>query len=148
MAFVIDLAADIDAPAELVWQVITDFPRYGEWNPFVPECRSSLVPGEPIDMLVRVSGSSPRKQREWIRSHTPGRELSYSMKPVPPGALHSLRSHTVTPLSDDRTRYESHFELGGWLHPVVVALLGKNLRRGFEGMTDGIKEQAEKLRAS
>ncbi|WP_280314638.1 SRPBCC family protein, partial [Nocardia abscessus] len=47
-------AVDIDAPADLVWQVITDFPRYGEWNPFVPECRSSLVPGEPIDMLVRV----------------------------------------------------------------------------------------------
>jgi hypothetical protein len=70
------------------------------------------------------------------------------MKPVPPGALHSLRSHTVTPLGDDRTRYESHFELGGWLHPVVVALLGKNLRRGFGGMTDGIRKQAESLRAS
>ncbi|MGK8556199.1 SRPBCC family protein [Nocardia gipuzkoensis] len=148
MAFVIDLAVDIDASAELVWQVITDFPRYGEWNPFVSECRSSLVPGEPIDMLVNISGASPRKQREWIRSHTPGRELSYAMKPVPQGALHSLRSHTVTSLSDDRTRYESHFELGGWLHPVVVALLGKNLRRGFEGMTEGIRKQAESLRTS
>ncbi|MEU6184724.1 SRPBCC domain-containing protein [Nocardia sp. NPDC047038] len=148
MAFVIDLAADIDAPADLVWQVITDFPRYGEWNPFVTECRSSLVPGEPIDMLVQVSGSKPRKQREWIRSHTQGRELSYAMKPVPLGALHSLRSHTVTPLPDNRTRYESHFELGGWLHPVVVASLGKNLRRGFEGMTDGIQKQTEALRAS
>ncbi|WP_040780882.1 SRPBCC domain-containing protein [Nocardia pneumoniae] len=148
MAFVIDLAVDIDAPAELVWQVITDLPRYGEWNPFVSECRSSLVPGEPIDMLVHLSGASPRKQREWIRSHTPGREFSYAMKPVPLGALHSLRSHTVTPLADDRTRYESHFELGGWLHPVVVALLGKNLRRGFEGMTEGIREQAESLRTA
>ncbi|MGO4612599.1 SRPBCC family protein [Nocardia sp. 2YAB30] len=147
MAFVIDLAVDIDAPAELVWQVITDFPRYGEWNPFVSECRSSLVPGEPIDMLVHIGGSR-RKQREWIRSHTPGRELGYSMKPVPAGALHSLRSHTVTPLADNRTRYESHFELAGWLHPVVVALLGKNLRRGFAGMTDGIRKQAESLRAS
>ncbi|MEU4341663.1 SRPBCC domain-containing protein [Nocardia sp. NPDC023852] len=147
MAFVIDLAVDINAPTELVWQVITDFPRYGEWNPFVSECHSSLVPGEPIDMLVHLS-DSPRKQREWIRSHTPGHELSYSMKPVPPGALHSLRSHTVTPLADNRTRYESHFELAGWLHPVVVALLGKKLRHGFAGMTDGIQKQAESLRGS
>ncbi|MEU7138172.1 SRPBCC domain-containing protein [Nocardia sp. NPDC046473] len=147
MAFVIDATVDIDAPADLVWQVITDFPRYGEWNSFVSECSSSLVPGEPIDMLVRL-GPRPRRQREFIRSHTPGRELSYSMKPVPLGTLHSLRSHTLTPLDGDRTRYESHFELAGWLHPVVVALLGKHLQRGFAGMTAGIKERAESLRVS
>ncbi|MEU7628871.1 SRPBCC domain-containing protein [Nocardia sp. NPDC049220] len=147
MAFVIDLVRDIDAPTELVWQVITDFPRYEQWNPFVSECHSSLIPGEPIDMLVHLS-ETPRKQREWIRSHTPGRELTYSMKPVALGALHSLRSHTVTPLADNRSRYESHFELAGWLQPVVVALLGKNLRRGFEGMTNGIQRQAESLHAA
>ncbi|MFQ6394996.1 SRPBCC family protein [Nocardia sp. KC 131] len=146
MAFVIDASVDIDAPVELVWEVITDLARYGEWNPFVPECRSTLVPGEPIDMLVQVSGAKPRRQREWIRSNTPGHELSYSMKPVPLGALHSLRSHTVTALEDNRTRYESHFELAGWLQPVVSAALGKNLQRGFTGMTAGIRKQAESLR--
>ncbi|MET8774699.1 SRPBCC domain-containing protein [Nocardia sp. NPDC004654] len=148
MGFVIDLAVYIDAPADLVWQVITDLPRYGEWNPFVTECESTLTPGDPIDMLVQVYGSSPRRQREWIRSHTPGRELSYSMKPVPLGALHSLRSHTVTAVSPERTRYESHFELGGWFHPVVAAALGANLRRGFEGMTAGVQRRAELLRTS
>lgn len=145
MPFVIDAAMEIDAPAELVWQVITDFPRYGEWNPFVTECRSSLIPGEPIDMVVRLGGR-PRRQREWIRSHTPGHELSYSMRPVALGTLHSLRSHTLTPLGDHRTRYESHFELNGWLHPVVVALLGKHLKAGFAGMTAGIQQRAESLR--
>jgi uncharacterized protein YndB with AHSA1/START domain len=146
MTFVIDATVDIDAPVELVWQVITDFPRYGEWNPFCVECRSSLVPGEPIDMLVKLVGSTPRRQREWVRTHTPGHELSYAMKPVPLGALHSQRSHTVTALGSDRTRYESHFELAGRLQPVVTALLGKALERGFAGMTAGIRRQAESLR--
>ncbi|MFI6041357.1 SRPBCC family protein [Nocardia sp. NPDC051321] len=147
MAFVIDATVDIDAPADLVWQVLTDFPRYGEWNPFVSECSSSLVPGEPIDMLVHL-GARPRRQREFIRSHTPGHELSYAMKPVPLNTLHSLRSHTLTPLDSNRTRYESHFELAGWLHPVVVALLGKHLQRGFAAMTAGVKERAEYLHTS
>lgn len=147
MGFVIDSAVYIDAPAELVWQVITDLPRYGEWNPFVPECTSTLEPGAPIDMLVCL-GPRPRRQREWIRSHTPGRELSYSMKPVPLGALNSLRSHTVTAVSPERTRYESHFELNGWFHPVVAGLLGKHLRSGFEGMTEGIQRRAESLRTA
>ncbi|WP_054814482.1 SRPBCC domain-containing protein [Nocardia arizonensis] len=148
MGFVIDETVYIDAPAEVVWHVITDLPRYGEWNPFVTECASSLVPGEPIDMLVTVAGSTPRRQREFIRSHTPGRELSYCMRPAPLGTLHSLRSHTVTPISETRTRYESHFQLDGWLHPLVAALLGRNLRRGFDGMTAGIQRRAESSRTS
>ncbi|WP_454198239.1 SRPBCC family protein [Nocardia sp. Marseille-Q1738] len=66
---------DIGAPAEVVWQVLTDFERYGEWNQLC------------VEMV----------QRKETRSHTPGAEFSHTMKPAPMGAPHSLRSHTVTP---------------------------------------------------
>jgi len=146
MAFVIDATLDIEAPAELVWSVITDFPRYGEWNPFLPGCSSTLKPGDPIDLQVRLFASGPRPQREWILSHTPGREFSYRMKPAPLGALCSRRSHNVTALGPGRCRYESHFELAGWLQPLVRGLLGSKLEQGFAGMTAGIKKRAESLR--
>jgi len=146
MAFVVDTTVYIDAPADVVWQVITDFPRYGEWNPFVAECASTLTPGDPIDMVVNLGGPKPKRQREFIRTHTPGREFSYTMKPVPLGALHSLRSHTISEVSPRRTRYESHFEIAGWLRPVVTTALGKQLSRGFEGMTAAVQRQAETLR--
>ncbi|NKY85304.1 SRPBCC domain-containing protein [Nocardia veterana] len=145
MAFVIDDTVEIDAPAEVVWKVLTDLDSYGEWNPFVVECRSTLEPGDPIEMRVRLGSPKPRAQREFIRTHTPGTEFSYSMKPVPLGILHSRRSHTVTALDDGRTRYRSHFELGGLLQPVVTAALGKHLRAGFEGMTAAVKQRAEQL---
>ncbi|MFJ1455678.1 SRPBCC family protein [Nocardia sp. N2S4-5] len=145
MTFTIDDSVDIDAPAEVVWTVLTDFPAYGDWNPFVADCRSTLEPGAPIDMRVRLMGPRPMAQREWIRSNTPGAGFSYTMKPVPLGALRSLRSHTLTPLDDGRCRYTSHFELGGWLRPVVTAILGGPLRRGFGGMTVAVKQRAEQL---
>ena len=146
MTFVINAKLDIEAPAELVWSVITDFPRYGEWNPFLPGCSSTLKPGDPIDLQVRLFASGPRPQREWILSHTPGREFSYRMKPAPLGALRSRRSHHVTALAPGRCRYESHIELAGWLQPLVRALLGGKLEQGFAGMTTGIKSRAESLR--
>lgn len=146
MAFVIDATLDIEAPAELVWNVITDFPRYGEWNPFLPACNTTLKPGDPIDLQVNLFASGPRPQREWMLTHTPGKEFSYSMKPAPLGALRSRRSHTVTPLGPGRCRYQSHFEMGGWLQPLVRGLLGSKLEHGFGGMTAGIKSRAELLR--
>ncbi|GAA5062587.1 SRPBCC domain-containing protein [Nocardia callitridis] len=147
MSFVIDANVEIAAPAELVWEVITDFARYGEWNSFVPECSSSLRPGDPIDMRVRLAGGV-RRQREFVRAHEPGTRFSYSMKPVPLGTLHSLREHTVTSIDAGHARYTSHFEIAGWLNPVVSALLGSSLRRGFGAMTEDIKRRAETLHAS
>ncbi len=141
MSLVIDETIEIDAPAAKVWEVLTDFERYGEWNTFCYEASSTLEPGSTIDMRVQLGGNR-RPQREWIRTHTPGVEFSYTMKPVPLGALHSLRSHTVVPLGPDRCRYESRFTLAGWLSPVVALTLGKHLRAGFGAMTRGVGERA------
>lgn len=145
MTFVIDETVEIDAPAEVVWKVLTDFASYGEWNPFVLRCSTTLEPGAPIDMRVRLVGPKAFPQREYIRDHIPGVEFGYRMKPVPGGTLHSHRTHTVTPLGDGRCRYRSHFELAGWLQPVVTALLGTALRRGFGGMTAAVASRAESV---
>lgn len=144
MSFVIDRMVEINAPAELVWEVLTDLPRYGEWNPFVLECQSSLKPGEPINMKVRL-GTRLQKADEVMKEFVAGRRFAYNMKPVPPGALSSFRSHDLESLGDARSRYHSHFELHGWMMPLVRALMGRHLDNGFTGMTEGVKQRAEQL---
>lgn len=144
MSFVIDRTVEINAPAQLVWEVITDLPRYGEWNPFVLECQSTLMPGEAINMKVKL-GSKLQAANEVMLENVAGKRLAYRMKPVPPGALSSFRSHDIESLGTDRTRYQSHFELLGWMMPLVRGLMGKHLEAGFAGMTDGIQQRAEQL---
>lgn len=137
MSFVIDLERVIDAPAETVWDVITDLPRYGEWNPFCIECRSTLVPGDAIHMQVRLL-SRPQAQSEVIFEHEPMSHLCYGLDGGRSGAIKSNRCHRIEALADGRTRYRSHFELSGWLMPLVRLLFRTQLLRGFTGMTDGI----------
>lgn len=144
MSLVIEHVLDIAASADVVWEVLTDLPRYGEWNPFVIECRSTLVPGEAIDLRVRLR-AKPQDQREWMTQMVPGERFAYGMKPFPLGALSSRRSHELAPLPDGRTRYRSHMQLDGWLVPVVRALLGENLRRGFSEMSAAVCTRAEQL---
>lgn len=144
MAFVIERQFEIDAPAALVWKVLTDFARYPEWNPFLPGCSSSLRPGDPIDLQVKL-GARPQRQREWIVEHDPGRRFMYRMKPVPLSALSSQRSHDLESLGATRTRYRSYFHLKGWMMPLVRLLLGARLETGFTQMSEGLKQRAEKL---
>jgi hypothetical protein len=134
---------DVAAPAEAVWRVVTDLARYPEWNPFVVACRSTLEPGTPIAMRVRVLPFVAQPQRETIFEHVPGRRLRYGIHPLPLGALASSRAHDVEALGPERSRYVSSFALDGWLAPLVAALLGRRLERGFAAMSAAIKARAE-----
>jgi uncharacterized protein YndB with AHSA1/START domain len=39
-----ELRSEIDAPPERVWQVLTDFGAFPEWNPFIRSIEASLKP--------------------------------------------------------------------------------------------------------
>jgi hypothetical protein len=66
------------------------------------------------------------------------------MKPIPGGALSSLRSHDVT-ANGATTVYRSHFELNGWLRVLVLALFRDKLEKGFAAMTRAVGQRAERL---
>ena len=117
MSFIIDQSIEVEAPVEIVWEVITDLPRYGEWNPFVIECRSGLEVGDPIVMRVQIFESYAQPQTEVIKGHTPGEHLCYGLPAQPFGALESRRCHQLKTLSATRTLYHSSFELRATTSP-------------------------------
>jgi uncharacterized protein YndB with AHSA1/START domain len=143
MSFVIEKTLDIKAPPEVVWEVLTDFGKYGEWNPFVVECRSTLKPGEAMDMKVKLM-AYPQRQVEWMVENVSGRRFSYQMKPFPLGALRSRRSHEIAAMPGG-TRYTSCFRLEGWMMPLVRALMGSRIETGMRGMWEGLQKRSEQL---
>jgi len=144
MAFVVDQTLEIKAPAAVVWEVISDLPRYGEWNPFCIECVSTLRPGDPIDMKVKLM-AKPQAQREWVSEYIDGKRFAYCTKPMPLGALSSLRFHNVESAGTALTHYRSYFHLKGWLRPLVLALFGRKLLASFGEMNQAVVQRAESL---
>jgi len=69
---------EIDAAPEVVWQVLTDFERYTEWNPFMtsaagrPEVGEKLVVrleppgGRPVVFKPQVTAVENSKVLEWL----------------------------------------------------------------------------------
>ncbi len=145
MPFIIDHSREIAAPSALVWQALTDFAAYPQWNPFAVEATCDLRPGGAITMKVALLPPRTMMQKEYIVSVDEGRGFAYSMKPAPAGLLRSIREQNIVDLGDGRSRYSSHFQLDGRLAPVVGAVLGANLRRGFTGNADGLARRAEQL---
>lgn len=145
MVFEITQVLDIEAPVRVVWEVVTDLPRYGEWNPFQVSARSTLAPGDPIDMRVQIFELFTQHQRETIFDCDPERTLAWGLSGGALGAVRSRRAHELEANGEASTRYRSHFELDGWLAPTTRRLLGSRLEAGFQAASLALKERAETL---
>jgi hypothetical protein len=139
---VIRAEAVIGAPRERVWEVLVDFERYGEWNPFTPEVRTRLEAGVPVDMRVRL-WSGERGQREYVTQVVMGERVCWGMHMGAAWLLRAERCQWLEALDGGRTRYVTEDRLTGALTPLVLALYGRSMQRGFQGVADGLKGQVE-----
>lgn len=137
----IEYKVHLDTAAENVWDVIYTMENYPKWNPFVEYCESSLCVGEPINMKVRLLPYFLLPQKETIKAHTPNETLSYGID-LPFSMLTSHREHKVLKVGENKSVYVSSFSLTGWFAPIVDALLGRQLHKGFAGMTAALAKQS------
>jgi uncharacterized protein YndB with AHSA1/START domain len=132
----------IDAPIEPVWQILTDFEGYRAWNPFTPRVETTLRVGDPIHLHVRLGGERLSHRVESVTRNQP-HTLGWEMKMGARFLLHAERIQTLTPIDAHRTHYLSEDVFGGWLAPLVLALYGGAMERGFRDCALGLKKAAE-----
>ncbi len=133
---------EIDAPVERVWQILKDVDRYGDWNPFSPRVETTLQIGDPIHLHVRLVGKRLMHRVEYITRNDPY-TLGWEMKMGARFLLHAERVQTLTAIHENRTHYRTEDCFTGWLRPLVLALFGRGMERGFSDCALGLKKAAE-----
>jgi hypothetical protein len=111
----------IGAPAEFVWDVLVDYPRYPEWNPYTVKVVTTLVVGDPIDLtLPSPDGSSGTfVNREHLR--------------------------VVEPLGAALCSYRTTDAFSGQYAGKVVEVSGPWVKAGFDAVAHALKARAEQL---
>ena len=138
----LDAHADIDAPPERVWAVITDLARFPEWNPFLVRMEGELRTGARLNLTIKVPEMRPVTFRPRLLAVTPGREIRWRGVTGIRGLFDGIHSLTVEPLPEGRSRFRTHEDVTG----VLLPFLGKVMRRsqqGFESLARAVKERAE-----
>ena len=133
---------EIEAPAERVWDILVDFDRYGEWNPFTTRVEASLEIGSPVMLHVKL-GWLKRKQPERIETVEPPHLLAWGVTMGARFLLVARREQHLEVLGETRCRYFTTDETRGLLTPLVALLFGRLIRRGFNDMAAALKSRAE-----
>ncbi|HMV68651.1 MAG TPA: SRPBCC domain-containing protein [Myxococcota bacterium] len=133
--------AVIAAPIERVWAVLTDFDAYPAWNPFTVEVRTTRALGSPVDMRVDLGWAGLRWQRETLLALEPYR-LVWGITAPPRALLWARREQTLEAVAGG-TLYRSADTIGGAIEPLVRALFGAVVQRGFDRMAPALRLRAE-----
>ncbi|MYA32676.1 MAG: SRPBCC domain-containing protein [Gemmatimonadales bacterium] len=137
---------DIDAPIERVWDILTDFERYGEWNPFTPSVTTNFEIGSPVELYVRM-GHWRLKQVERIEVVEPPHVIAWSTTMGHRFLISALREQRLEAVGEGRCRYRTWDDFSGLLIPLVMLLFGGFVRRGFNDVARGLKTRAETVSA-
>jgi hypothetical protein len=134
---------EIAAPAERVWRVLTDFPSYPQWNPFIRRIRGEPKTGERLEVRLEPPGGRGMTFRPKLLNVEANRELRWLGHLFVPGLFDGEHWLTIEPLGESRVRFVQREEFRGLLVPLLARSLDDNTRRGFEEMNHALKERAE-----
>lgn len=133
----------INAPIDSVWQVLLDFDRYPDWNPFTYRVETDLTLHSPVALYVKLPGWGSRLQIESVHEVTEPTKLSWGMTLGTAFLLTALREQTLTSVTANQCTYQSTDAFSGLLTPVVRALFANSIRNGFNAMAYALKARVE-----
>lgn len=134
---------EIDAPPERVWNILTDFAAYPDWNPFIPQITGPITVGESLDVKLQPPGGRAMTMKPNIRAVSPQRELRWLGRLIAPGIFDGEHSFRIEPLAPNRVRFVQEEHFTGVLSSVIMRFIGDSTRRGFEAMNQALKLRAE-----
>ena len=143
----------IDAPIEVVWQVMLDLPAYGEWNPFAYRIDGDTSVGSPILIHVRWANGKEVTSPERITVVEPPATgddgvrratLAYDYEGFPSklGLVRGRRYQRLTQPDGGPTTYDTVEEFSG---PLVRFAGPGRVAEGFRRHAAGLKARAEAL---
>ena len=134
---------EVQASPERVWEVLTDFAAYRQWNPFIVEGAGQAVPGSRLELQMRLPGRRPTTFRPEVLEAAPARRLRWLGRLLMPGLFDGEHSFSLEPAGPGRVRVVQQEEFRGLAARPILAVIGTPTLVGFQQMNQALKARVE-----
>jgi hypothetical protein len=136
----------IEASCERVWQILTDFASFTQWNPFIRQISGELQEDKQLKVCIQPSGGDRITFRPRVIKVQPKCELRWRGHFLIPGLFDGEHIFKLEPLDKNRVRFSQREIFKGLLVSLLSKKLDTETKRGFEEMNFALKAQAEQDR--
>ena len=133
----------IAAPAARVWQVLTDFAAFPQWNPFIRRIDGVATAGARLTVRIQPTGARGMTFRPTVLVAEPHRELRWVGRLGLPGLFDGEHMFIIEPVDAHRVRLTQREVFRGLLVPFLSRQLDRDTARGFAEMNAALKTRAE-----
>lgn len=136
----IETSIRIDATPEAVWEALTDFEAYAEWNPLLTEVTGEARQGARLTVRIDPPGLPDMRLRPRLIAVEKPNRLAWRGRLLLPGVFDGHHEFRVEPEADG-VRFVQREEFSGVLVPALLP--SRQLERGFREMDVALKERVE-----
>jgi hypothetical protein len=130
----------IDAPADAVWAVLMDFPKYPEWNPFIVKVTGEIKKGSTLEVTFHTKGSDPVVFTPEIKLFEVNNVLQWEGKLLMPGIFTGKHTFQLVKIDPKKTLLVQKEDFNGILVPFFNF---KSTIEGFTLMNKAFKKRVE-----
>ena len=142
MSTVVSSTIDIDAGPREIWEVLTDFPAYGEWNPFMDRIEGTPQVGSKLRVHLTPPNGRGMTFRPKVLVATPEHELRWLGRLGFGGLFDGEHFFVLSPNADGSTRL-THGEKFSGLFVAATKRTLRNTDAGFVAFNDALKKRVE-----
>lgn len=132
----------IAAPPDRVWEVLTGFASYPEWNPMIRRAEGELQVGKCLTVRFEPEGGKGHTFRPRLTVVEPGRELRWLGRPRFPGFLDTDHYWLLEP-APGGTRLMHGAGVFGLLAPLTGRKMTGKVKQPFEEMNCAMRDRIE-----
>jgi hypothetical protein len=144
MSRTVETRIEIDASPAVVWQVLTDFPAYGMWNPFIRAVTGNLTVNGMLSFTVATGPDTTVSARARILGLDPPNRLVWGGG-LPLGLFRGEHSFTIES-REAGVEFCNSERFSGLLVPLTIkASRLRAQRAAFQGFDRALKVRAESL---
>jgi hypothetical protein len=132
----------IQAPAEVIWEIVRDLAHWADWNPTYPRAAGEIRIGGQLDVTAALPGQPQAEIKAVVLDWVPNEQLHWKTT-AKGGLVKTVRFIEIETLAETGCIVSNGEYIGGLMGGGVVRRIGRSAYRGFLAMNEALKTRAE-----
>lgn len=144
MAVKLERRIGIQAPDEIVWEILSDIPGWADWNPIYPKAQGVIRIGDRWTLELALPGERPRTIHPVILDWAPYDHIHWRLDMLR-GWARTVRFLEIEKMGEENVIFSNGEIFDGLLGPSIARRMRKPVLEGFEALNEALKTRAEAL---